>query len=298
MASDDAKKLRAEVQRKLKSVNAKIARTKRNTGANIAGSQFDPRRAAGIENRYNARQLNSYLNELSSFMRRTNQFVAGQAGPIPRGKYNLYKKIEQEYNAVGEAHRASMDNIIAPSGFTLQQERNLVVSTKASPKYGPYMPYDRGPGQIANAAALDKLTASLNKALRADYLDNSLRKSKEVLIDTLTKMEEPEMIQAVKNLSEYQFDVLWNGTNFAEGTFLKYLSEQSRLTGKQKEKWQEGVIDSVYEELGDLLDFTGSTGKYDGKTIDKATGKPFVGVPRDKPNNPDSSQSKKAKGKR
>jgi hypothetical protein len=298
MASEDAKKLRAEVQRKLKSVNAKIARTKRNTGANIEGSQFDPRRRAGIEKNYNARQLNSYLNELSSFMRRTNQFVAGQQGPIRRGKMNLYKKIEDEYNAAGKAHHESMDNIVAPSGFTLQQERNLVVGTKASPKYGPYMPYNREPGQIVNDAAIDKLIASMNKALKVDYLSKSLRKSKEVLIDTLTKMEEPEMINAINQMSEYQFDVLWNGTNFAEGTFLKYLSEQSRLTGKQQEKWQEGVIDSVYNELGELLDWAGSTGQYNGKTIDKATGKPFVGVPRDKPDNSSSPQSKKAKGKR
>jgi hypothetical protein len=292
MASEDAKRLRAEVQRKLKSVNAKIARTKRSSGANLAGSQFDPRRAAGIENRYNARQLNSYLNELSSFMRRTNQFVAGQAGPIPRGKYNLYKKIESEYNQAGEAHRQSMDNIIAPSGFSLQQERNLVVGTKASPKYGPYMPYDRKPEQIANVGALEKLTQSLNKALKSDYLNKSLQKSKEVLIDTLTKMEEPEMIAAINNLSEYQFDVLWNGTNFAEGTFLKYLSEQSRLTGKQQEKWQEGIIDSVYEELGELLDWSGSTGEYNGTDPGK------IGVPRVKPDNSTTPQSKKAKGKR
>jgi hypothetical protein len=259
MASDEAKRLRAEVQRRIKSVNSKIARTKRTSGANIEGTQFDPRRKSGIEQRYNAKQLKGYLENLNSFMRRSNQFVAGVKGaPIERGKFNLYKQTEAEINRAAELHAASVGHLETPTGFTVQQSKNLVVESYASPVYGPYRKYDREPGQIKDASALEELTNDLNKKLRSDYLGEKISEGRENLEKALTAMGENELQQGVDRLSDYQFDALWFGTNFAEATFLKYQAEKDRLAGTRKEKWQDRMIDSAYSELGSLLDWAGT----------------------------------------
>lgn len=278
MASEEAKRLRAEVQRKLKSVNAKIARTKRTSGANIAGSKFDPRRSAGIENRYNAKQLNSYLENLNDFMRRNNQFVAGAHGPLERGKFKLYKQREQEVNRAGQEHAQSVGSLETPTGFTVEQSKNLVVETYNSAVRGPYPKLDRQARQIADSASLEKLTADLNKKLKPGYLKEKIGEGRENLESALVKMGEDELMAGVKNLSDYQFDALWFGTNFAESTFLKYQAEKDRIAGTRKEAWQDRMIDSAYAELGELLDWAGNTGDYGPGG--KRSGK---GVPRERP---------------
>lgn len=257
MASDDAKRLRAEVQRKLKSVNNKIKRTQRTNGANISGTEFDPRRRSGIEKNYNAKQLNSYLAKLNDFMRRTNQFVSGARGaPIPRGKFNAYKKLEQEYSAAGAAHEASVGSLQLPEEYgdlTVRQHKGIAPESHGSAVYGPYRKYDRAAKDIKDAGALDKLSDNLKKMLKSSYLQGQISAGREQLERALTVMGEGEMIARVNELSDYQFDALWFGTEFAENVFDRYDLLKEREDGTSKERYQDSAVESQLDDLDGLL---------------------------------------------
>lgn len=250
----DAKRIRVEVERRIKSVNAKIARTKKATGANIAGTEFDPRRRMGIEKNYNVKQLTNYLSSLNEFMRRGNQFVSGVKGaPIPRGAFKLYKGLESEYRAAGEAHDAAVGGLNTPTGMTVRQNKAMVPEAAGSAVYGPYRKLDRESTDIASAGALKKLTRDMVNKLKPDYLENKISEGRENIEKALIIMGDEEYLQQIRELSDYQFDAMWFGTNFAEAAFMKYHAEQERAAGTRKEKWQDKRIDSAFDDLGSLL---------------------------------------------
>lgn len=259
MASDEAKRLRAEVQKRIKSVNAKIARTQKNTGAKLSGTEFDPRRRAGIEKNYNAKQLSVYLSKLNDFMRRTNQFVSGNRGaPLPRGQFNAYKKLEQEYGAAGAAHEATVGNIQLPEAYgdlTIRQHKAITPESQGSAVYGPYRQYNREAKDIKNVGALQKLSQNLKNMLRSSYLQGQISAGREQLEKALSIMGENEMINQVNGLSDYQFDVLWFGTEFAENVFDRYDLLKEREDGTAKERYQDSAHESQLDDLGGLLDF-------------------------------------------
>lgn len=259
MASEEARKLRAEVQKKLISVNNKIARTQKNTGAKVAGSEFDPRRRAGIDKNYNVAQLRSYLNDLNAFMRRPNQFVAGSRGaPIPRGKYAAFQKLQKEYSEVAKSYEASVGNNVLPKEFdnmTVRAHKGIAPESQGSTVYGPYRKYDYASTDIKNVGALEKLANKIKSMLKRGYLEKEISEGRENLEKALTIMGEGEWIERIDQLSDYQFDVLWNGTEFADRVFAKYDLLQERKEGTRKEKWQDKVVDSQFAELGGLFDW-------------------------------------------
>lgn len=255
MASEEIRRLRNEVQKKRQAASNKISRTKRTTGANLAGTDFDPRRASGVESNYNARQLRTYLNNLNDFMRRTNQFVSGQEGaPIPRGYFQgVYKKNEAAVDAIRRDRENRLGNIPGPDGFKLKEFREALPNAGGSSKYGPYRKFDRESVDIKDFSALQKLNADMVKRLKPDYIDkeiNSGRSSVEQVADYIGRSD---IADDIAELTDDQFDLIWFGTTFAARLFMYYDLEKERQDANYKERNQDRVIESQFAGLGDLI---------------------------------------------
>lgn len=256
----DAKAIRAEVKKRLKAVQAKIRRTERNTGARVGGSEFDPRRRAGIENNYNAKQLSNYLVQLNDFMRRGNQFVGGHRGaPLPRGQVSYLMSQQEQIKALKEARDSAMNQLQTPAGMSVTQHTAMTPRMGGHSDFGVYPDMNVSPKDIASAGALKKLTRQMINILKGDRVEKVINEGRDNLIKALEYMGEDEFVDAVEDLSDYQFDALWFGTNMAESTFLKYQQLKERAAGTRKEAWQDKVVDTAYAENKSLLDWAKTT---------------------------------------
>lgn len=183
----DLDRMRDELRKKRQAASNKIARVKRNTGANVAGTQFDPRRQPGIEKRYNARQLQAHINELNQFLSRGTQFVGLRGGkPAPKGEWNVYKRREAWQEEARAAHDAVMGGLPTPTGMTVRQNQAMVPESVGSANYGPYRKYDRQPGDVESLSALRKLSDAMAGKTRVNYLPTKIKQGKENLEKALT----------------------------------------------------------------------------------------------------------------
>jgi hypothetical protein len=250
MASE-VERLREELKKARQAVTNKINRVKKNTGANVAGSEFDPRRRSGIENGYNARQLQSHINELKDFMRRGNQFVALSGGaPATKGEWYVYKRREQAQQEAREAYQAIQAKIDTPSGLTALQNKQGTNEGPNAVVQGPYRNINRSPIDVASRSALKNLSEQMLNQIKPDYLKGKLEQGRENLNKALLIMGNEDEVARLSYLSDEQFDAFWFGTNIAESVFMKYNLENNPAAGSRKEKWQDKVIADAAEDLG------------------------------------------------
>lgn len=258
---NELERLRKEVERKRKAASNKIARTRRQNGAELAGSQFDPRRNPGVEQRYNRAQLNSYLSQLNDFMRRTNQFVGAKSGiPMRKGRFDAYKKLETQQDQLRRAHDAAMGDIPTPTGMSIAGNKQMLHQGAGNAVYGPYREFDRMPSDITGPAALEKLIKDMRTRVSSEFLPNRIQQGKENLKKALTVIGRTEFIEDIDKLNDYQFDAFWYGTNVAEAVFMQYGIETDRVASEvegeeptRKERAQDKVIQGAVDELGSVL---------------------------------------------
>lgn len=257
--------LRAQLRKRRAAVTNKIGRIRRKAGAELANTEFDPRRKVGSEKRYNRSQLEAHLRQLNEFMSRGNQFVGGESGaPIRRGTWNTLQRLNAEVRAAQENHAGRMDNLPAPllgdvnkgeRGATIGETRALLHPKADGGVKGPYAPIDFGTSTIPGERAAKAITESLRKQLRSSYLPGKINQGRENLKKALRVMGEETLVQRVDELSDNAFDALWFGSAFAEITFMKYDVEQARAAGTSKERWQDRVVDNAYDDIGRFLEW-------------------------------------------
>lgn len=260
---NEVQRLRQELKQRRVAVSNKINRIARNTGAKVAGSEFDPRRRAGIEKNYNKAQLQRHLAELNQFMHRGNQFVGGDGGsPIRRSTWNVTARRNQEVVSAAKAHMDAMTNIPAPlmgqvnpgeRGQTIGESRAMMSTRGQATVKGPYSMELLSPGQVAGERAAQILSNNFLKQLKSNYLPAKIGEGRDNLKKALNIMGEESLVDKVDDLSDDAFDVLWFGSAFAEITFMKYDIEQARAAGTSKEKWQDKMVDNAFDDIGTFL---------------------------------------------
>lgn len=257
----EVERLRREIAKRRQAATNKITRTKRQNGANLAGSEFDPRRKSGIENRYNARQLRGYLTELNDFMRRSNQFVGGNRGvPLRAGQFRQYKKLEAQQESLRQAHDERMGSIQTPTGMSIAGNKQMLHQGAGNAVYGPYRKFDREAGEITSPESLSKLIKDMRNRVSSEFLPGRIQQGKENLKKALTVIGRTEFLDDIDKLTDYQFDAFWYGTNVAEAVFMQYGIETERIASEvegeeptRKERAQDKVIQDAVDELGSVL---------------------------------------------
>lgn len=272
---NEVNKLREEVRKARRNASNKIARTLRQTGAKIAGSNVDPRREAGVIDRYNKPQLQAYLGQLKEFNSRNVQFVAGKQGtPLPRHRANELIRVANAAHNAHENHLQGMANVqVAPLGLTVQQFRdirpNAVRSGLRSTPYGSTPISYAG---VQSPEALEKLIQDQRRKLSSNFIPKKIDQGRHNLEKALEIMGNDDLLQAVSVLDDYQFDVLWHGTSFAETAFMKYDLEKSRASESRKERWQDKGIDDAYEHISEFLEWASTVSEGDNGGTKKTKG--------------------------
>lgn len=249
-------RLRAEAKRRRAAATAKVARNRRQ-GVNLAGSEFDPRMSHDAVNSMNSRQLRSYIKKLNAFTDRSNQFTPGYKGaPLSR---EAFKGFDQRQ---AQARQRQLEYESSISGFkamgsdeNVGQAKARMLSSAKGGKRGPFEVNDFNANEITSQSALNKLDRQLAKVFSPKYVREQLRIGRSNVTEAFKQMGELGLIEKLHELSDFQFDVLWNWTRFAETVFAKYESEKARLEGNNKERAQERAVNEQFELARDFLDW-------------------------------------------
>lgn len=232
--TDDINELRAEVLRRQKAANAKVARLTRK-GVNLSNTKFDVRRNTSLVGTYNKRQLNSYLDKLNSFVHRSNAFVGGSSGtPIRRSVWSQYRKAERSYNDYVGRVSNRVDAVKLRSGNTVGQ-RKAILSDKHNRGIGnaskvPFNEIKRHAGNVTSEKAALALARDLDRKRSRKTVQKNLSASRRQFARMAKEIGDPDLARRVSDLTDYQFDILWNYEGFASDVSQRY--EIAALTNR------------------------------------------------------------------
>lgn len=232
------KKLRAEVMRAHKLAGDKARRIQKQTGANVVGSEFDPRRDASKVGRYNASQLRKYLSELDSFRDRGTQFVAGSGGaPIPKHLWARYENLQSLYNARADAAFSEISGVKLPGGSSIgQREEDLEPAKRSMLGRAANRPLGRvelSAKQIAEAGALPMLEKRLRGRLSEASTSRAIGVQRFHMAEMLSAIGEHDLVEKFSELNDRQFSALWNYTDFADFISTRYESVKKMSAHEQ-----------------------------------------------------------------
>lgn len=258
MASkDELDSLRAEVRRRQRAANAKISRLRSN-GVDISGTSYDVRRDLAKSKSYTRSQLRSYIDKLNSFNSRQNSFHAGAAGIIRGDKLRAYRVEENRFNAKARKHYSGVKGVILPGNeMTVEQRdtdmRPTRVKAAGEAVIRPYDPVRRRVSNIANEEALEKLTMDMRRRNTKTYLPEELAKQREQFEQTMKDSGDDKLISRARELSDSQFDTLWNYTNFATDSGLLY--EEKKLMATRKDRASDDISEQMSRSIMTKLEW-------------------------------------------
>lgn len=217
------RELRQEIRVLQRRAGQKISRNEAQ-GIRVRFSEFDPRRDLQRVDRYNARQLNAYKRELQQFNSRQTRFVSGSEGqPIPNQLWLQYKASERQYNRIAQSRMRKYRGISLPeSGMTVENYDALMTPTRPRMSQGqavsrPFIEIKRDdPSRIEGAQGVRALIADMKRRQTPKYRNDAMKAQRYQAKEINTAIGSEELDRAIDNLTDGQFDVLWNYTDYAD----------------------------------------------------------------------------------
>ena len=232
MASNS--ELRAEVSRLRSLVTKKISRVKKNSGAKVTGTHFDPRPKATVRN-MTEKQLKAYKAKFTDFLKRDaeHQFVPGYSGSVlTRATFQKYKAAETLANEKKKNLLTRYDNIVMPGQYNETTVAQFAAQRRASFPHmtddATYRPSEvhRGSHKIDGEAAARKLTEQQQAQAKAEWFDKKIAQGRDSYSKMMDMSGRHDLALAVDQLTDAQMGLLLFGTPFMEQASLKYLSAQ------------------------------------------------------------------------
>lgn len=222
-------KLRAEVMRRQQAANAKVSRMRRQKSIDVAGTEFDVRRDPNKIKRYNGAQLRAHLERLNEFTSRKTQFVAGNRGvPIPASAWRAYKRDEALFNSKVSREYTRVKNYQNPDvNMTVEDyDKNIradKIEAAGAASHRPMSAKEVKASRVTGLAALKELHMDIKRRRNRKYLPKQIAKQRETANKMLNQIGNPEYLKRISELSDHQFDVVFNWMGFAEDVSMRYL---------------------------------------------------------------------------
>ena len=259
--ADDLESIRSDIARLRKLATKKISRTKRSKDAPLSGTQFDPRRAPKTEKRYTKRQAEVYRQELQGFLSRSTQFVGGANGFVmKKQQWDAYKKLEQQYNSRVNQKFDKVAGIQLPQGETLGSRMARRKPPHPQMAYeafhAPYDPPVRTPKSVDSGRALIKLMDSMRNKANAKYDEDFTEKNRHQFLGMAERLGDDALAEKVKNLTDEQFNILWNFSEMPYDMSLWYETQKLVEDGNTRHPLvTSGAAESAKREYAKLVDW-------------------------------------------
>ena len=245
MGNEELSRLRAIAKAKHKRASAKVSRIRNSANpVEIAGSKYDPRREISKIDRYNSRQLSVYIKKLETFNSRTTQFVGdSKYRPIPKSKWDVYKKAEAEMNKRKEQAFNAIKHLRMPPvdkhtpGTTIEEfekrTRPVNMSMLNPAVNNAYHQVNRRSRSVPSEKALRKLIRNVKQSYTTRDIRRRVSEGKDVARRMLDIVGDSDLRDALDNLTDKQFNTLWTYSGkFAANLSLQYELAKHQLTDK------------------------------------------------------------------
>jgi hypothetical protein len=265
-------KLRAELRRVRANTSAKISRVKKSTGANIAGSSYDPRPAVGHEKRLNSKQLRSAIAKMQEFNRPSVKFVALHNGaPLSKMEWARYQSKVNLRNIKAEKFTKDLANATFPGMEETPAAHQAKLYEKADGgTIGPFDIVGNRPQDLTGLAAIKKMEAKINRELKPNFREKKMAIARQQLKNAMINMgQDTADIQAIEELNDWQFNLIWFGSPIPEAAFQQYGAHMAIEGGSAKD-WQVNIVER--NELSDLIDTVREPGFPKGPETSPAKG--------------------------
>ena len=252
---------RQEIKRLRRAATRKISRIRRTFGAELTGTQYDPRRAPRKEMRYTGKQLEKYADSLREFLSRSKQFQGLASGkPVPREKWRTYERKENSLiSQVAKAFEAYQDIPMPIGDETIGQRME-----KMKPRHrhmmnrsvnSPWKLEPRSPRGISSPSALDRLISELDKKTGSDYKARQIASAREQFSQMMEITPNgKKYIKQMNKLSDEQFYIAWSFTSLADSTSLNY-EIMMQMLDKGERAFHESVMRNETNNIETVLNW-------------------------------------------
>lgn len=225
MASSEIEGLRKLARQRQRAASQKISRYRRQ-GIDIARSEHDPRRELKRVDRYNAKQLKSYISKLDSFTDRSNQFVRGARGvAISRGVFEAYKALEKRYNSHFKSEFERIRDVKMPGKELTFGERHEMILPKAkSLRAGTskYFGKDRVSSGFPSDAAVKKAMSDIKRKTRSGHTPEEEKGRRANFEKLLAFANRDDVLEEVRGLTSEEFYILWEYDSVIQNVVEEY----------------------------------------------------------------------------
>lgn len=235
----------SEINRKISRAQSyakqKMARIQENQRFNISETVHNPITRAVPVSEMNGNEKRAYLRKLQRFNSRNNVYHVSARGTLLTGKqWRRYKEAETRANAAVRADikRYAKLKLPAPQTGTIGEYLEAF-----RPKFGrlghnnpsgsAMHEMNRKPNAVNDEKSLRKLTKSMNDKTRPEYTNKKLREGRSQFRKMIRAIGDKELLKAGMALTDEQFKVIWNYTNFPNAVALDYLVYQQSLISEQ-----------------------------------------------------------------
>lgn len=252
---------RAEAKARLKAVQNKVNRLRRDKGVEISGTEHDVRIESARLNRYNSRQLDAFISRANSFISRKTQFVAGAGGtPLPAAKFRTLQKLEAKYTEIGNSIMGNIGNLQAPfSGMTIaERDRQMRPDVKAGGEavQRTFEVVGTKAERIRNAEALDKFIKQRIKQSDPTYASDRVRKARKQLDQMFTRIGADDLKKQAKQLTDEQFFVFFEYGPYVDDIGIQYsLIKQSHDDNRSLSPDEAKMFEDTNAELTEALNW-------------------------------------------
>jgi hypothetical protein len=222
LMADDLDK---QIARAKRNAQAKMSRIKKQQRYDIANTTNNPIR--GDDSSMTRRQKQSYLKQLNKFNSRSTRFYVDARGKaLSARKWEAYKRAEARANAFVRSDMAKYAKIRNPNGQTIGEwisaMRPKAVKLFVNPSGSNMHEIDRKPTAINGEKALEKLTKTQIEKANTTKYQRKVATGRKQLEKMADAFGDKKMIELAKALTDEQFKVLWNYTDFANAVSLEY----------------------------------------------------------------------------
>jgi hypothetical protein len=256
---NDHSELRSRIQRLEHNTKRKLARNNAK-GVAVRSSEFNPLQAS--DSMTTKRQLQTYANRLSRFTSRKTQFVPdANSNPLPSRAWREYKRQERRYAEKVNGVFNKVSPLTMPNGQTIGDRMKIMTPDHPSMANQPlnmlYRPTVRDSRSVNGLHGLEKLEQSIERKMSPEYFDYRRDSAKVSVTKFLEEIGDDKLLKRMQGLTDWQFDVLWNYTDFREDLILRYESAQQmmRSPNKRKEAWLEAIDNGAMTSAYKLMDW-------------------------------------------
>ena len=228
MAGSGVEQARARAVARHRAVTKKISRLNRGVGAEISGTQFDPRGSLSDVRKMTSRQANAYIKKMDRFVDRKTQFVPdSQHRPMPMRNWLSYKDAEKAMNKIIQTEKKQFGKLKLPNGLTSEQARAMT-QTIHPHMHNPatnsmQKELDRKSKTAKDLRALDKLTMAMRNRATPKHRAEMERADRIATDKMLRAIGDDALANKVQKLSSAKFRFMFgHSEGFANDLSLDY----------------------------------------------------------------------------